>query len=93
MPYIQCMMMTNTCLHTANMVRALGLPLPQVCTPSIASWLDAAHAPLALFQVVAARGEGAGSARQLLALSRCVNQAVGDALSGVLLVEAALRSG
>lgn len=31
------------------------------------------------------------AARQLLAVSRAVNQTVGDALSGILLVEAALR--
>lgn len=31
------------------------------------------------------------AARELLALSEAINQAVGDAISGILLVEAALR--
>jgi hypothetical protein len=35
-------------------------------------------------------GESA-AARELLALSEVINQAVGDAISGILLVEAALR--
>lgn len=35
--------------------------------------------------------EGSQAARELLALSLLINQAVGDAISGILLVEAALR--
>lgn len=37
-----------------------------------------------------ARGKDAVAVRQLLALSRLANQAVGDALSGLLMVDAAL---
>lgn len=41
--------------------------------------------------VVQAKSAGDKSAAQLMALSRLINQAVGDAISGILLVECVLR--
>lgn len=66
----------------------------QTCSPG-RSLLDSPYPPLPLFpQPPRTRVQLAGESRaaaELLALAVVINQAVGDALSGILLVEAALR--
>lgn len=49
------------------------------------------HCSLSISRLLLQLGDSQESARDLLAMVDMTNQAVGDALSGILLVEAALR--